>query len=114
MTCATLAATFAAAAPSQTPCWDFGSTPKPATLEASALPLGCGYAPSWPQWHLFTPAHRAPTPHVGFNPGQARMFPRILVTYRCTGLVFAPIAIDRVRTLGYVIDQPEYACTPGS
>ena len=96
-------------------CYDFGSTPVAATWEASYVPLGCTYLPhwphsSWPQWHLYTPAHRRPGPHVGYNPGDARQLPRVLVTYRCTGFLFVPVMIDRVRFLGYVVDQPEYKC----
>lgn len=110
---AALAAALARPTTAQTTCWDFGSTPIAASLEASPVPLGCARAGSWPAWHLLTPPHRAPAPHVGFNPGDVRVFPRILVVYRCTGLVFAPVAVDRVVVSGYVFDQPEFACRPG-
>ncbi len=101
---------FAANGNAQSTCYDFGSTPVGSTWEASAWPLGCAHAPSWPEWRLFTPGHRAPGPHPGFNPGQARRLPRVIVTYRCTGLFFLPVAIHRVRIMGFVTDQPEYAC----
>ncbi len=93
-------------------CYNFGSTPVAAGWEASAVPLGCPLAPQsqWPQWHLFTPGHRKPTPHIGYDPGDARELPRVLITYRCTGFLFVPVVIDRVRFLGYVVDQPEYEC----
>lgn len=100
----------ASAAPAQTTCFDFGSVPVAASWQASPSSLGCGTLPNWPQWHLFTPAHRAPAPHVGFAPRDARELPRILVHYRCTGLLLIPVVVDRVRYMGYVIDQPEVPC----
>lgn len=102
------------AARAQTGCYDFGSIPTPAQWESSGTPLGCGGAPTWPTWHLFTPAHRRPAPHTGFNPGDARARPRVLVVWRCTGLTFHPVTIRQVRFLGYVVDQPEFPCGPGS
>ena len=103
-------AVLATAAPAQTGCYNFGSTPVAARWEASAVPLGCSLAPTWPQWHLFTPGHRAPGPHLGYNPGNAHRLPRILVTYRCTGFLFVPVVIHRVRLMGFVVDQPEIEC----
>ena len=94
----------------QTACYNFGSTPVAAMWEASAIALGCPRAPLWPQWHLFTPPHRAPRPHVGYNPGNAHLRPRVIVIYRCTGLLFVPVIIDRIRIMGYVTDQPEIEC----
>jgi hypothetical protein len=107
---AILALALAVAAPAQVTCANFGSTPIPATTLASPLPLGCSTAAAWPQWHLLTPAHRAPAPHPGHAPGNARALPRLLVRYRCTGLLLLPAVPIRVRTMGYVLDQPEYAC----
>lgn len=98
------------AARAQLPCYDFGSTPVPASWERSVVPLGCPFAPQWPQWHLFTPGHRRPTPHVGYNPGDAHPLPRVLVTWRCTGFLFVPAVVDRVRYMGYVVDQDEHEC----
>ncbi|MBL9078111.1 MAG: hypothetical protein JNL08_11440 [Planctomycetes bacterium] len=91
-------------------CPDFGSTPVAASITASPLPMGCAGAPTWPHWHLFTPGHRAPGPHAGFTPGHAHALPRLLVRYRCTGLLLVPVVPDGVRVMGYVIDQPEFAC----
>jgi hypothetical protein len=91
-------------------CYHQGSMPVPAQLVASPLPLGCPGAPDWPAWHLFTPAHRAPAPHAGFNPGDACPLPRLIVVYHCTGLLLLPVLPVRVHTMGYVIDQPELAC----
>lgn len=111
---------FAASARAQTTCFDFGSVPVAASWQASPQSLGCGALPSWPQsgwpqsgwpqWHLFTPPHRAPAPHVGFAPLDARELPRILIHYRCTGFLLIPVVVDRVRYMGYVIDQPEVPC----
>ena len=92
-------------------CFHFGSTPIAATWEAGPIPLGCNGAPTWPSWHLFTPAHRAPSPHAGFNPGSATPRPRVIVLYRCTGFLLLPVVPVHVRTMGYVIDQPEIACS---
>ncbi len=94
----------------QTTCYHQGSTPVTASWEASPLPLGCTGAPTWPAWHLFTPAHRAPAPHQGFNPGDATQWPRVIVVYQCTGFLLLPVVPVHIRTLGYVIDRPEMAC----
>ncbi|MEO6597653.1 MAG: hypothetical protein ABIP94_23155 [Planctomycetota bacterium] len=94
----------------QSTCYHFGSTPMAATWEASPGLLDCAAAPSWPQWHLFTPAHRAPGPHQGFNPGNAQARPRVLIAYRCTGFLLVPVVPVHIRWMGYVIDQPEIAC----
>ncbi|MFO1076894.1 MAG: hypothetical protein U1E73_04110 [Planctomycetota bacterium] len=106
-------------------CFDFGSIPVAASWQASPIPLGCALLPNWPQpnwpqpnwpqqqwpqWHLFTPPHRAPATHAGFAPGDARELPRLLIHYRCTGLLLLPVVVDRVRYMGYVIDQPEVPC----
>jgi hypothetical protein len=92
-------------------CFHQGSMPQAAAVEAAPFLLGCAAAPSWPAWHLYTPAHRAPAPHFGFAPGQATARDRWIVTYRCTGWLFAPVLPDSIRRLGYVIDQPEFPCT---
>ncbi|MBM4061960.1 MAG: hypothetical protein FJ265_12825 [Planctomycetes bacterium] len=95
----------------QAPCPGFGSVPVPALVEAGPpLPSCPGCPPAWPLWHLFTPGHRAPAPHAGFRPGDARELPRLLVAYRCTGFLLVPVLPVRVRTMGYVIDQPEAPC----
>lgn len=113
-TASVLFAAFAAAPlaqlRAQPGCHDFGSTPIAATWFASPIALGCPDAPAWPAWHLFTPAHRAPTPHPGFEPGDAHAWPVLLIGYRCTGLWFLPVVPDHVRAMGYVIDQPEHPC----
>ncbi|MEZ6036187.1 MAG: hypothetical protein R3F29_01815 [Planctomycetota bacterium] len=106
-----LAATLCGAAlPAQTACYDQGSVPVAASVTPSPLPLGCPSAPNWPMWHLLTPPHRAPAPHAGFTPGDAHALPAVLVTWRCTGLWFAPVVIDDVRRWGYVIDRAERPC----
>jgi hypothetical protein len=105
-----LAATVATAANAQTTCYHFGSTPQSATLEPSPFALGCFGAAQWPSWHLWTPAHREPGPHAGYAPGDAIELPRWLVHWRCTGWLLLPVVPDQVRTLGYVIDQPEHPC----
>lgn len=102
----------AGATAAQSACYHFGSHPMVAAIEASPTTLGCTAAPAWPHWHLFTPAHRQPGPHLGFNPGHARPLPRILVAYQCTGFLLLPVIPVHVRTMGYVVDQPEIACTP--
>ena len=94
----------------QSTCYDFGSTPVARQWSDSPLPLGCAAAPTWPQWRLFTPWHRAPAAHIGFNPGNAHAWPVLLFRYRCTGWLLLPVVIDHVRTNGYVIDQPEHPC----
>lgn len=98
----------------QAACPDFGSQPVAATTLDSPLPLGCSTAPAAPQWRLFTPAHREPTPHVGHAPGNARALPQVIVRYRCTGLLLLPVVPSGIRAWGYVIDQPEYPCGPVS
>ncbi len=95
-------------------CYGIGSAPLPATVQAGPSLLACPNAAPWPVWHLWTPGHRAPVPHPGFNPGNARELPRLLVTYRCTGLLLVPILPAHIRTLGYVIDQPEVPCDPAA
>jgi hypothetical protein len=72
--------------------------------------LGCAGAPQWPCWHLFTPAHREPAPHAGFDPGSAVALPRILVTWHCTGWLFVPVLPSGATAMGYVVDRPEVAC----
>ncbi|HEX6810143.1 MAG TPA: hypothetical protein VF384_00845 [Planctomycetota bacterium] len=106
-----LAAAHTAHLSAQATCADFGSTPVAATFEAGPIPLGCTGAPHWPSWHLFTPAHRAPSPHPGFHPGSASPRPRVIVVYRCTGFLLLPVVPVGVHTMGYVIDQPEIACS---
>jgi hypothetical protein len=91
-------------------CPGFGSLPMPATITASPVPLGCTAAPNAPQWHLLTPGHRQPAPHAGFTPGNAHALPQLLVRYRCTGLLLVPVLPIGIRTMGYVLDQPEYPC----
>ncbi len=103
---------FAPALTAQSVCHHLGSVPVPASWTAGPVPLGCSGAPAWPAWHLFTPAHRAPAPHPGFNPGNATARPRLLVSYRCTGLLLLPVVPVHVRTMGYVIDRSESACAP--
>ncbi len=103
-----------AATPAQGPCHHRGSRPVPASVEASPFPLGCPAAPTWPYWHLFTPAHREPAVHTGFDPGSAEERKRVLVAYQCTGLLLVPVVPVHVRAMGYVIDQPEIACSPAS
>jgi hypothetical protein len=98
--------------PAQRTCFDSGSAPVAASIEASPFLLGCSTAPTWPVWHLLTPGHRTPAPHPGFAPGQAQALPRFLVRYRCTGWLLLPVLPDHVRTMGYVIDQPEHPCGP--
>lgn len=104
-----LAAVAAANGTAQT-CFHRGSVPRPAIVEAAPFSLGCSGAPEWPAFHLFTPAHREPAPHFGFAPGQATARYRWLVSYRCTGLLLVPVLPERVRRVGYVIDQPEFPC----
>ena len=94
------------------PCPDQGSQPVAATISPSPLALGCAAAPTWPQWHLLTPAHRAPVPHAGFRPGTASALPRLLVTWRCTGFLLVPVVPVRLAVSGYVIDRPEHLCDP--
>ena len=103
---------LAARGGAQSGCYDLGSTPVAATVEAGPTALGCVAAPDWPTWHLFTPAHRAPTRHAGFNPGDATQRPRVIVVYRCTGFLLLPVVPAHVRCMGYVIDQPEVPCDP--
>ncbi|MFY9345842.1 MAG: hypothetical protein WAT39_25345 [Planctomycetota bacterium] len=106
------ACTFAAALaplPAQT-CWGQGSVPVAASIEPGPLLLGCAASPGWPQWHLFTPAHRAPAPHPGFNPGDATARSRLLVAYRCTGFLLVPVVPVRITVMGYVLDRDEIAC----
>jgi len=106
---------FAAASPSQQSsqdaCANFGGHPTPSRCTVSPFEQDCGGSPT-PLWRLFAPAHRAPGPRTGHEPGDARPLPCLLVTYRCTGLWWLPSVPDRVRTMGYVVDQPDRACLP--
>ena len=106
-----LVGSLLSAAPRAQACVNFGSTPMPASWTAAPVLLGCAGAPHWPQWHLYTPPHRAPAPHVGYRPGQVRELRALLVPYACTGLLFAPVVLQRVRSLGYVVDMAEEPCT---
>ncbi|MBL8727358.1 MAG: hypothetical protein JNM25_02930 [Planctomycetes bacterium] len=105
-----LGSVLAPLAAAQTGCSGFGSTPVPASITDSPLPLDCRGAPAAPQWRLFTPGHREPAPHAGHDPGDAHALPRLIVRYRCTGLLLLPVVPVGIRTMGYVIDQPEHAC----
>ncbi len=100
----TLQASLAAQCPNQ------GSVPVAASWQASPLALGCAADPGWPQWHLYTPAHRAPAPHMGFRPGDVTSRPRLLVAWRCTGYLFVPVVPWRITTMGFVLDRPETPC----
>ena len=98
-----------AATPAQT-CPNLGSQPVAAAWTCAPVALQCPGTTSWPQWKLFTPRHRAPAAHAGYRPRTPRERPAVLFQYGCTGLVFAPIALIRVRRMGYVIDMPEQRC----
>ena len=50
------------------------------------------------------------TPHVGFRPGRGEAVPVVVVQYRCTGLLLAPVIASGYVNMGYVIDMPEHAC----
>lgn len=91
-------------------CFDFGSTPVPGAATCGPLLPACPGAPGWPAFHLWTPPHREPAPHPGFAPGDAHELPRWIVTWRCTGFLVVPVVPVQVRTMGYVIDQPEFPC----
>ena len=106
---ASLTTLLAAALPAQLPCPGQGSSLQPGTIEAGP-DMGCTNAPGWPWWHLFTPPHRAVVSKPGFRQGRARALPRILVHYRCTGLLLVPVLPDGVRTMGYVLDVREESC----
>ena len=97
-------------AAAQALCYHSGSTYVPASSSPSPLPLGCPGVMDWPMWRLFVPQHRTPTPHLGYRPGRAHAAPAIVVQYRCTGLLLAPIAVASQGNLGYVIDRPEHLC----
>ena len=101
---------LAAATSAQNPCVNSGSTLAAASLVPSPLSLGCIGAPNWPMWQQFTPPHRMATPHVGFRPGRGEAVPVIVVQYRCTGLLLAPVIASGYINMGYVIDMPEHAC----
>lgn len=91
-------------------CPNLGTQRAAASWQAAPVALGCPGAPAWPQWHLFTPPHRAPTPRAGFRPRSSRERRALLFQYRCTGLIFAPIALVRVRTMGYVVHMQAESC----
>ena len=95
----------------QLPCTQQGSEPRALAVVAGP-PLGCAHAPDWPAWHHVLPAHRAVVPKQGFHQGEARALPCLLLQWRCTGLLLAPVAPLRLRTLGYVLDVAEVPCVP--
>lgn len=103
-------ATLAPPIPAQFRCPDQGSLPVPAHIEAGP-PLGCALAPEWPAWHLYTPGHRAVVSKAGFQQGEARAAPRLILTWRCTGWLLVPAVPDRLRTMGYVLDVDEVSCS---
>jgi len=110
-TCALATALFApSAAPPAQSCPDFGSQPVAATWTAAPVTLTCQGAPTWPQWHLYTPRHRALAPRVGYRPGAATQEPALLVPYACTGLRFAPFRLGRIRAMGFVLDVAQAPC----
>jgi hypothetical protein len=76
--------------------------------------LACAAAPGWPHWHLFTPAHRAVVPRTGWQQGDARALPRLLVRWRCTGSLLLPVVPAGIRTMGYVLDVAESPCSGGN
>lgn len=94
----------------QAPCGGQGSARTAATWERGPG-LQCSPAPTAVAWHLFTPAHRQVVAKQGFRQGDAQALPRILISWRCTGWLFAPVAVDRIRTMGYVLDVAEVPCT---
>jgi hypothetical protein len=104
-----LAGFFGAALHAQV-CPNFGSQRVPASWTAAPVSLPCPGVSTWPAWRLRTPRHRAPTPHAGYRPLVARERPALLFQYACTGLVFAPVVLIRVRAMGYVVDMPEVSC----
>ena len=91
-------------------CPNLGSLRVAASLQPAPVSLACLGSPAWPQWHLFIPAHRAPTARVGFRPRSSRERRALLFQYRCTGLTFAPVALVRVRTMGYVVHMRAESC----
>ncbi|MGC6487679.1 MAG: hypothetical protein ACON4Z_08550 [Planctomycetota bacterium] len=91
-------------------CPDFGSAPVAATWTGPPVALGCPGAPAWPPWHLYTPRHRALAPRTGFRPGVTTPEPALLVPYACTGLLFAPVQVGRVRAMGFVLDTAQVLC----
>lgn len=95
--------------PAQAACPDFGGHAVAGHVVPAPFALVCGPA-SAPAWRLYVPPHRAPGAKPGFAPGDARALPCVLVTYRCTGWWWLPHAPDRLRTMGYVLDQPDRAC----
>jgi hypothetical protein len=104
------AALLANAALAQAYCFHSGSTLVAASWSPGPIPLGCAGAPAWPSWRQYVPQHRAPAPHVGFQPGRGEAVPVIVVQYRCTGFVLNPIVPSGYVAMGYVIDMPEYPC----
>ncbi|MCA8964772.1 MAG: hypothetical protein KDC48_07790 [Planctomycetes bacterium] len=95
----------------QSPCPGFGGHAAPGTWAPAPFSQTCGNTAA-PLWRLYTPPHRAPGPRPGYRPLQARALPRLLVTYRCTGLWWLPFVPDRIRVMGYVIDQADVPCAP--
>lgn len=92
------------------PCSDYGSLPVASTWTPAPVALHCPGAPSWPQWHLYTPRHRALTPRQGYRPGVSTQQPALIVPYSCTGLLFAPIQLGRIRAMGFVVDTAQVPC----
>jgi hypothetical protein len=97
------------ALPAQSSCPDFGGHPLAGNVVPAPFALVCGPVAA-PAWRLYVPPHRAPGAKPGFAPDDARALPCVLVTYRCTGWWWLPHAPARLRTMGYVLDQPDRAC----
>ena len=109
-TAALLLALPATALPAQL-CTNRGTQLVPATIEPGPL-QGCPGLPAWPYWHLLTPAHHEVVPKPGHREGSVRAVPRLLITWRCTGLLLAPVAVQQVRTMGEVYEVGEELCAP--
>jgi hypothetical protein len=73
-------------------------------------PLLCRFDPEAPGFTVLTPAHRRQVPKPGFQVGDARVLPQVIVRYRCTDLWFWPVAVLDVRVHGYVFDRDEAPC----
>ncbi len=93
----------------QSPCPDFGGHFTAGGWQPAPFSQSCGNSTA-PLWRLYTPPHRAPGPRPGHRPRDAHALPRFLVTYRCTGLWWLPFVPDRIRVMGYVVDQADQPC----
>jgi hypothetical protein len=103
---------LATALPAQQ-CFDFGSQPVPQQFEASPFLLGCPRSTGLARVAPADAGPRRAGPARRLRPGRRTRRDRACWWhYRCTGFLLLPVLPAPCALSGYVIHQPEFACTP--